>query len=621
MNIMDLNTDQFLANADRRLSEILRCDMLKLTTGGAASLSDPLWVWGVLGGKNVGKSTLIDALAGSPIVEHGDDVGEGTFQPAAYLNDADADALHARFAGLTSMPITYHNRAPDGARGLVLVDLPDFDSLFSNHVEQVRQFTGALDGIIWVTTPKKMGDLRAMNEIQRVLKDRANFVHVVNKMDWLLAQSDSAPLGELDRITAALRVQINECAGDPSPDPRFFMIAAKYRTTDAIIESITRSRTGAEGYAARNADLLNAATRLTDDFTSLKRALTAAPTSEAVAANKRANLTYQSRILAARLLDHYKPQPVLQRLTRIVDEAVVDEAVDRTFPGDYCEHLMRRMHAGPNTAGLFVEWSATLFKERIVHWTWLGIIAWPAVLAGLAFGGLRSVLAGSNRQSGDDAFRFDGLSLEERIDGAVAGTRAKLAGIARRITIELPDTSTLARQFRTDARTLAEEQRTAVLEPYLSSRPTALGRLVRASLPLAVLIWFPIAQPLLAGLLSVLHQGASLDIELALALVQSLSAANVLVGLSLSLLILCVLVAAVYSGAVRDSFAALHQLHGAAFETHGSIAASGPADVPAFDPPTLSLVDTLNRPIESARAELTDIITPLAQLIRSDAIS
>ena len=606
MNNMDLNTDQFLANANRRLSEIFRCGMLKLTTDGAASLSDPLWVWGILGGKNVGKSTLIDALAGAQVVEHGDDVGEGTFQPAAYLNDADADAMHARFAGLTSMSITYHKSAPDTARGLVLVDLPDFDSLFSNHVEQVRQITGALDGIIWVTSPKKIGDLRAMGEIRQILKDRTNFVYVVNKVDWLLAQSDAAPLGELDRIKAALRVQINECTDTQAPAARSFMIAAKYGTTDAILESITRLRTDAEGHAERNGDLIDAAKRLTEEFASLRRTLTAAPTPEAVAANKRANLTYQSRIQAARLLEHYKPLPVLKRLTRFVDEAVIDHAVDRTFPSTYREHIMRRMNAGPNAAGLFVEWSATLFKERIAHWKWLGIIAWPAVLAGLALGGLRSMVAGSDRQSGDDAFRFDGLSLEERIDGAVAGTRAMLAGIARRITIELPDTRTLARQFRTDARSLAEEQRTAVLEPYLSRRPTAVGRLMRASLPLAVLIWFPLAQPLLAGLLSVLRQGLGLDIELALVLVQSLSATNVLAGLLLSLLILCVLVAAVYSGAVRDSFAALHQLR-----SHD--------EVPAYEPPTLSLVDALSRPIQNARDELTDISKQLAQFAQCGA--
>ena len=56
---------------------------------------------------------------------------------------------------------------------------------------------GRLDGIIWVTTPKKVGDLRGVREIRRVLKARTNFAYVVNKMDWLLAQSNTPPMAEL----------------------------------------------------------------------------------------------------------------------------------------------------------------------------------------------------------------------------------------------------------------------------------------------------------------------------------------------------------------------------------------------------------------------------------------
>ena len=79
---------------------------------------------------------------------------------------------------LASVSIGYNEDAPASMRGLALVDLPDFDSLFSNHVDTVRDIASRLDGIIWVTTPKKVGDLRAINEVHRVLKARTNFTYV-----------------------------------------------------------------------------------------------------------------------------------------------------------------------------------------------------------------------------------------------------------------------------------------------------------------------------------------------------------------------------------------------------------------------------------------------------------
>ena len=169
---------------NRQLSRLLHLDQLALQTGGSSSLQDPLWVWGVLGGKDVGKSSLINALAGSDIVDSNEVVGEGTFQPAVYSTRDDLPALQARLGSVEGVSMTYCAEAPATMHGLALVDMPDFDSLFLDHIDQVHRVTSVLDGIIWITTPKKIGDLKGIQEIQQVLKARPNFVYVVNKRSF-----------------------------------------------------------------------------------------------------------------------------------------------------------------------------------------------------------------------------------------------------------------------------------------------------------------------------------------------------------------------------------------------------------------------------------------------------
>ena len=74
---------------------------------------------------------------------------------------------------------------------------------------------------------------------------------------------------------------------------------------------------------------------------------------------------------------------------------------------------------------------------------------------------------------------------------------------------------------------------------------------------------------------------------------KALSAANVLTGLATALIILAILVATVYSRAVRDARAAIDRLQEAG--------AGAVADTLAE-----SLANTVRRPIEQLRTQLTD---------------
>ncbi|MHC4090767.1 MAG: P-loop NTPase family protein, partial [Planctomycetota bacterium] len=545
MQSLQENPELVLRSVNRRLSELLHQEPLPLAEGGAKSMEDPLWVWGIVGGKDVGKTTLINALAGAEVVSPGCEVGEGTVGPAAYLTSGDVAAVEMRLAGLGTTDTALHAGAPEPMRGLVLVDLPDFDSLYEHHIDQVRRIATVLDGIIWVTTPKKIGDLRGLKEIQRVLKARSNFVYVVNKIDWLLAQADGPPQDELDRISAALGRQIAECDPGGGHD-RAFLVSAKYRDADGMLEAIARQRSVPEAQVRPDSDgmLAAAAERVLGDFGALKKSLTTAPTAGAAAANKRANLAYQVRRQAEQLMKYYQPGPILTRLERAADPQAMEEIVGRSVHPAYCGQVFQRLNTG---RVLFGEWSTVLFKARIAHWPVLGIVAWPLALVGLVLGGLRALLPDPSGGASGDPFRCEGLSLEDRVDAILARLRAELAWVPQRVGIELPAEEGLVQQFRGEATALATEHRAAVIDPLLQKRPTLPGRVLRWVIPLAVLLWFPLVQPVLAIVLGSMYGEIGLDLETVAMLVQALSAGNVLAGLGASLIILAALVAAVYS--------------------------------------------------------------------------
>ena len=605
MQELQNNPELVLRSVNRRLSEVLNQEPMPLAEGGARSIEDRLWVWGIVGGKDVGKTTLINALAGAEVVDRGCEVGEGTFRPSAYLSAVDEAALEARFAGLGSMSVVYHAAAPQAMRGLVLVDLPDFDSLYEQHIDQVRRVATVLDGIIWVTTPKKIGDLRAIAEIGRVLKARSNFVYVVNKIDWLLAQADGPPQEELARVSTALGRQIAEC--DPARgEQRRFLVTAKYRDTAGLFQALAHQRDvpDAETLSGQNGALAKAVAQVLDDFDALAKTLTTAPTSGASLANKRANLTYQVRRQADQLREYYQPGPVLTRLERACEPQVLQEVVVRSFHPGYCGRVFERLSCGRS---LFAEWSTLLFKARITHWALLGIIAWPLALVGAVLGGLRTLLPDPAGGGLGDPFRGEGLSLPERVDAVVSRLEAELAAVSRRVSIELPASSLLVQQFQTEATTLATEHRSAVIEPLLGTRPTFPGRLLRRVIPLAVLLWFPLVQPILAVGLDGLDGPIGFDVVAAM-LVRALSAETVLSGLGASLIILAVLAAAVYSRAVRDTLAAVERLQAA-----GPEAATGCL--------TESLVETIRRPIERLRAQLAEATETLDRLTQTPVVS
>ena len=145
------------------------------------AVEDEFLTIGLLGGTGVGKSSLMNALAGAPVSStshrrpHTDHVIVYRHEEAPPVPDPPPETI----------PWQEISHRADAIRHVLLCDLPDFDSLLAAHREGVMAFLGNLDLLVWVTSPEKYADRRLYEFLALVPKAQDNFIFVLNKMDLL----------------------------------------------------------------------------------------------------------------------------------------------------------------------------------------------------------------------------------------------------------------------------------------------------------------------------------------------------------------------------------------------------------------------------------------------------
>jgi hypothetical protein len=140
----------------------------------------PLLVVMLMGGTGVGKSTLMNALAGGA-------VAQASFQrpttrdPVVYYHDSiKTDKFNPL---LRTMRLAQHDRP--ALKQKVIVDLPDLDSNVIAHREIARQLLGVADVVLSVGSQEKYHDQIVWDEFLKQRKRRA-FAFVMNKWDRCL---------------------------------------------------------------------------------------------------------------------------------------------------------------------------------------------------------------------------------------------------------------------------------------------------------------------------------------------------------------------------------------------------------------------------------------------------
>jgi len=174
---------------------------------------------GIVGGTGVGKSTLMNALAGSEIA-HTSHRRPDTDAVLIYRH-ASSEAQAPAASGIKFKEILHR---ADSVREIILCDLPDFDSLVREHGDQVAAFLVELDMVIWVVSPEKYADARFHDLLGKTLKSRENFIFVLNKTDLIF---DGVSPDEGDRrLKALMDVFLGYLTSSGIESPVIFAVSA-----------------------------------------------------------------------------------------------------------------------------------------------------------------------------------------------------------------------------------------------------------------------------------------------------------------------------------------------------------------------------------------------------------
>lgn len=183
-------------------------------------LSESFLTVGLLGGTGVGKSTIMNALAGSEISStshrrpHTDHVIIYRHRSA----ESSPDMMNAL---ILSHEIVHD---ADEISQIVLCDLPDFDSLVGEHQLKVLTFLEHLDVLVWVVSPEKYADKRFYDFLNKVPKASQNFYFVLNKADiFFEGKSIGAGYEELGKAIARFEEHLHENA---MADPSIYAVSA-----------------------------------------------------------------------------------------------------------------------------------------------------------------------------------------------------------------------------------------------------------------------------------------------------------------------------------------------------------------------------------------------------------
>ncbi|HYZ24415.1 MAG TPA: GTPase domain-containing protein, partial [Rhodopila sp.] len=145
---------------------------------------DPLLVIMLCGPTAVGKSSLINALAGAEVSRPG--LGAATGAAVLYVHAQDDPARlfaysHA-LAGRGQPDTTIVRHEHDALLHKVLVDTPDIDSVRLRHRELTAQLVHAADLVLFVTSPEKYKVLRSARWVLEQRGQRG-LAFVLNKWD------------------------------------------------------------------------------------------------------------------------------------------------------------------------------------------------------------------------------------------------------------------------------------------------------------------------------------------------------------------------------------------------------------------------------------------------------
>jgi GTPases len=228
------------ALADGRLDPAVVATAREVTAraGVRRGLSVDHTVVALAGATGSGKSSLFNALAGAAVAKVGvtrpttDRAQAALWDPAGagpLLDWLEVSRRHVVAPGDA-------DAAEQGPSGLILLDLPDHDSIEASHRLEVNRLVGLVDLLVWVLDPQKYADAAVHDRYLRPLaRHRDVTVIVLNQIDRLPAHAVDACLADLrrlldrDGLDGVRLVAASAVTGAGLPDLRWMLAASASR--------------------------------------------------------------------------------------------------------------------------------------------------------------------------------------------------------------------------------------------------------------------------------------------------------------------------------------------------------------------------------------------------------
>lgn len=168
-------------------------------------------VVGFFGATGSGKSSLFNAVVGEDLART-HVTRPTTSEPLAAVWDAEGAAALLDWLEVRDRRTPARPFADDPSLPLILLDLPDFDSVAAEHREIATRLAGQVDVLVWVVDPQKYADATLHRDFIRPFAAHASVTAIVlNQLD-LLAPDERRPvlqsLGELLRADGIPEVRV-----------------------------------------------------------------------------------------------------------------------------------------------------------------------------------------------------------------------------------------------------------------------------------------------------------------------------------------------------------------------------------------------------------------------------
>ncbi len=214
---------------------------------GRLGFPSDAYVLALVGGTGVGKSSLLNALAGVD-VSPASARRPTTSEPVAWIPTAEVASLAPILQWLDVRKTREHD-AP-GLKSVAIVDLPDMDSIEPSHRERVEAILPRVDAVAWVTDLEKYHDAVLHDAFLRTWVPRLDRqAVVVNKADRLadderprIRRDLEADLGRrlLASDRPAVPVLMTTAVGEPELDE-----FRRWLADGAAAKAVVRARVAA----------------------------------------------------------------------------------------------------------------------------------------------------------------------------------------------------------------------------------------------------------------------------------------------------------------------------------------------------------------------------------------